>query len=96
LTGLFCYIKDIAFGQLLLRFRNGVPTAQDFETINSRGLWNGLELPDGIWVACSTNAQQEAINTGIWLRHLEQFDDESGTCILADNIQIIQNGQKKQ
>ena len=66
LHGMHRFANDPAFGQVCKRFRDGVPTLEDFDMINQRLVSDQNPMPDNIRVACHTNKQREAINVATW------------------------------
>ena len=102
-----CYIEldgkhrfkdDPEWGELLFRFRNGVPTTQDIRTINARVCKEEKDLPSSVRYATFTNKDRDAINTAVFSRYCassKQTPDEtvaSALIILSDKLQV-RNGK---
>ena len=92
LYGMYRFKDDPKYGELCKRFRDGCPTLEDFNIINSRLVSPFNPLPKNVRVACKTNAEREAINTAIWIKHLKTHGEQQGLIVLANNIQIRQDG----
>jgi hypothetical protein len=88
---------DPEFALILKHFRDGVPTQQDIDKINSRVVTNETIIPDNIQYACPTNKDRCAINNAIFLKHLKQThsqnsNDESPIHTLmigADKLMLV-------
>ena len=84
--------KTLGTEKICFHFHNGCPEAEDFEIINTRVISSISKLPNNIKVACKTNEDREAINVGTWLKYLREHGEDKGLIILADNIQIVREG----
>jgi hypothetical protein len=91
---MYRFKDDMEFGRALLRFRNGIPTVEDFKLINSRVLRNGHQIPPNTRAGCQKNIEREAFNVSTWMKHLEENGEESGMIILADNLSIKRKHEK--
>ena len=89
LNGKYRFKHDRPFGELCWRFNRGLPTDDDFDTINSRVVSEHNPLPKNIRAACKTNAEREAINVGTWLQYLQEHGEAQGLVILADKFGIL-------
>ena len=82
------FANDPAFGHMCKRFRDGVPTLEDFEMINKRLVSTQNRMPNDIRVACHTNKQREAVNVATWVTHLDEHGSNQGFVILADELKV--------
>ena len=62
---------DPEYAALLKRFRDGEPTQEDIDTINSRMVDPTTVPPQNIQYASPTNKDRCAINNAVFLKHLE-------------------------
>ena len=71
-TGMYRFKDDPEWGQILSRFRNGVPVHDDFQKINERVLRfdghtkDGDDVPDNISYVTPNNKERDAINAGLF------------------------------
>ena len=103
LNGLHRFSKDMQWGQLLRRFRNGNPTRADIEFLNKHCLYqsNALSLPQDIQYATGNNRDRVAINVATFeqrcLRVAQMQNGkltvDDGMLVLSDNIRLGNNGQ---
>jgi Helitron helicase-like domain at N-terminus/PIF1-like helicase len=101
LNGMFRFKDDPEYGHILLRFREGAPTENDFRLINERVLPSNITPPDNIPYATFTNKQRDSINTASFLKYAKSNNASTGEAyssllILLDDIEILfQNQYKK-
>ena len=93
LEGMHRFKKDMAWGRLLKRFRNGTMTLRDILTINSRVIADAAHLPDGIRYASYRNRERDAINSALFEERTHAAFEEGATTndtvmILASKVQI--------
>ena len=93
LNGLHRFKDDPAWGRLLMRFRNGLVTAEDIDAINKRIFAAGDVLPENIRYATMRNADRDAINAALFEEHCErQFKKHGHTnnavVIFADKLKV--------
>jgi len=70
LDGMHRFKDDPEWGNILLRFRDGCPTQNDFNKINERLVSSILEANSNTRHACFANRDRNAIHHGIFARHL--------------------------
>ena len=93
LTGLHRFKNDIAWGQLLLRFRNGEMTIHDIDKVNERVVTVETKLPDDIKYATFFNRDRDSINTALFEERCKVMHNEHGKVddsilIFSDNISV--------
>ena len=94
LNGKHRFKDDPVWGERLLRFRNGVPTASDVKFINDNCHVNNKEPPSNIQIATYFNKNRDAINSAIFEDYCEEHcpasgDVMEGACvILMDQLQM--------
>ena len=100
LKGQHRYSGDRTYGNIMKRFREGKPTHEDIECLNSRvvdqiATEDGtLRLPHDIAYAVYTNRRRSQINNAVFNNHLQMYHSQTfgppppGTIIIkADNVQ---------
>jgi hypothetical protein len=102
-----CYIElegkhrfkdDPEWGELLFRFRNGVPTIQDIRRINERICLSADDLPPNIRYATFRNRDRDAINTAVFMKYCSARKNGdngrvlSAVVILSDNLEVKNSG----
>ena len=99
LEGRYRFNEDPKWGEMLSRFRNGLPTKSDIDKINERVVsFAKADIPDNVKYVTNTNKERDAINTALFMKHCEQNEGSDKTppndalLILSDQIQI-KNGQ---
>ena len=77
--------------------RNGCPTKEDFDAMNSRIVVEGEEwkLPSDIQHAVPTNKERCAINDGIFAKHLEETHSKSRNDPIPDHTVVIKADKMK-
>jgi hypothetical protein len=84
LTHMNCYIEfngihrfnhDLQWGHLLLRFRNGIATPADIQTINTKVQNKNNKMPGDIKYVTYLNKDRDAINTAIFQDRIEYFNN---------------------
>jgi PIF1-like helicase len=99
--------EDLQWGNILTRFRNEGPSADDVTRINRRviGSTNGpsaSDIPADATYATSSNLDRVAINDGIFSNHLASTHSKDPSveppkhtiCIKASNLKWTSNGKK--
>ena len=66
LNGMHRFAKDIPFGELLMRMRDGTVTKEDIDTINTRVVNEDTELPLDLRYATYRNIDRDAINGALF------------------------------
>ena len=91
-----CYIElegnwrfkgDPEWGEICRRFREGNPTLQDVNTINTH--FTASEIPTGIQVATYTNKNRDAINTAVFRDYCKTHGEHSEGKVLKDAIVVF-------
>ena len=94
LEGKFRYKHDPEWGELLFRFRNGVPTQEDIRKINECVFSDEGELPPLVRYATHTNKDRDAINTGVFSKFCSSSKNEdtgtvpSALVVLSDDLKV--------
>jgi len=94
---------DPEFASILKRFRDGVPTQQDIDKINTRVVTTETTIPNNIQYACPTNKERCAINNAIFLQHLKNTHSQNQNdlsplhtlMIGADKLMLIRKKTRK-
>jgi hypothetical protein len=76
LNGMHRFKHDREWGLILKRFREGIVTADDIDTINHHCLARHCAVPRGIQTACHANKQRNAINSHIFYKYCEENTSE--------------------
>jgi hypothetical protein len=78
LNGNHRFATDPVYGEIMRRFRNGIVTLQDIQTLNTRVVKDSPAssvaadtVPPGISYAVFTNKEKDSINSGIFFQHLQ-------------------------
>jgi hypothetical protein len=102
LEGNHRFAKDPLYGAIMSRFREGVPTKQDFDVLNSRVMSSiaGAEvkpedIPDGVTHAVYRNSDRDAINNGIFYHHLKSTHSKDPLTKPPDHTILIKAGELK-
>lgn len=75
LNGMHRFAEDPEWGQILQRFREGVPLPSDFKTINSRLLATCSDpVPDDTRYACFFNKSRNEVHRNMFSAHLSSED----------------------
>ena len=94
LNGNHRFATDPDWSNLLMRFRNGVPTNSDIDTINSRVVNPNTDvIPSDMKYATFTNHDRDTINTAIFHQKIKYSHDNHHNTnnfiiIFCDNIKI--------
>ena len=96
LKGQYRFKNDPQFGDICQRFHEGHPTISDFITLNNRVVSPSHLLPKNVRVACKRNDEREAINVATWLQYLQEYGEDQGFVILADNVYVRKDGSPNQ
>ena len=94
LNGMHRFHQDPVWGKILLRFRNGNPSDDDINTINTRVQSDTTQkMPYDIRYATLQNSDKDSINLGIFLQKLKYSHDNfrhtnNFILIFCDNIII--------
>jgi hypothetical protein len=110
LHGMYRFAEDPIWGEILKRFRNGVPLPSDFHLINERVVrvngsvnlkpsatgrtQDGDEIPDDITYATPANKERDAINAGIFSKIVER-NPEQTIAIFSDKLGVRKQGDAK-
>jgi len=81
--------EDPRYAALLKRFRDGVPTSNDIDTINSRMVTDSSTIPSNIQYASPTNRDRCAINNAIFLKHLEATHSKNKQAYIPQHTLLI-------
>ena len=100
LDGMHRFHQDpVCWGEILLRFRNGNPSDNDINTINTRVQSETTQkMPYDIRYATFQNRDKDSINLGIFLQKLKYSNDNfrhtnNFLLIFCDNIIIKKDNQ---
>ena len=83
-TSLNCFIElysmwnfydNMEFGELCMRFHRDEPLPEYFKAINVQKVTTKNPVPKNIHIVTYTNQYWEAINIGIWKKHIEDYGD---------------------
>ena len=83
LDGKWRFRKDPRWGDIMARFREGCPTYEDIDLINSECLTSKKTPPVGIQVASYTNKDRDAINASIYDSWTTRNKPEDGSVLKA-------------
>jgi PIF1-like helicase/Helitron helicase-like domain at N-terminus len=102
LEGNHRFAKDPLYGDIMYRFREGVPTKQDFDVLNSRvlssissGKVKPEDMPDGVTHAVYRNSDRDAINNGIFYHHIKSTHSKDSSTTPPDHTIMIKAGELK-
>jgi len=91
LNGMHRFKTDMTWGRILRRFREGSPTQEDIETINSACLAYRRNVPRGIQVACYTNMERSAVNCNVFEQYCEERRPPDGDIINSAALIMMDN-----
>lgn len=94
LNGMHRFKNNKSWGELLQRFRNGVPTSEDFKSINERVCINVEELPKNIHYATFSNKDRDAINCATFEKFCEQTALSTGNKFVQNAFLITASDLK--
>ena len=92
LDGKWRFLKDPNYGEIMKRFREGIPTYEDIDFLNKECLTVFKRPPPGIQVATYTNKDRDAINAAIfddWTKVNDKHDGSvltSACVVLMDDL----------
>ena len=100
LNGLHRFKNDPAYGEFLMRLRNGRLTTEDIESINRDCVVrDGDPLPEDLQYACFHNRDRDSINTALFLKRCEELRSSgqslSDTLLILSDKYQVQNGTKQ-
>lgn len=99
LDGKWRFSDDKEWGERLLRFREGCPTAEDINVINENCHVAVKDVPAGIQHATYRNANRDAINTALFEEYCSTYQPEDGSVldsavmIFMDNLTMNNKGK---
>ena len=101
LQGMYRFKEDEEWGHILRRFREGIPTQDDFDKINRRVVdtqtkctLDNDKIPDNIVYATPANKERDAINNAVF-HNVIRNNPEDAIVILSDKIAIKMKKDKK-
>ena len=95
LNGRHRFRNDPRWGEILFRFRSGVPTTADISEINKRLCRSETELPPSLRYATFTNKDRDAINTAVFSKYCASTKDQHtgavplALVVLSDNLTVM-------
>ena len=101
LQGKHRFNDDPEWGEILIRFRDGVPTLEDFARINERVITSDTALPQDIKHATNRNSERDAINAAVFKQHcIACAAVNNGTAtdsliVFSDNL-MVKSGRRGQ
>jgi hypothetical protein len=96
---MYRFKDDPEWGQILKRFRQGVPLPSDFHRINQRVIGfdgrtkDGDEIPHDISYATPRNKERDAINAGVFSKVIQR-NPEQAIIIFSDGLGVKKGSSK--